>query len=94
MPGLPALRVGDFCSGHQGGDPRPVISGSVDTFINNIPAARAGDVWNLHGVPPHTGIGVTGSETVFCNGRPLMRMGDPISCGSHGGAGSFDVFCG
>ncbi len=83
-----------MCSGHLLAAPRAAVAGSLNVFINNIPAVRAGDQWNTHGIPPHQGVGLTGSSTVFVNGVGLMRTTDPISCSSVAGMGSLDVLCG
>lgn len=95
MPALNVIRVGDFCTGHPELIPgRQAITGSTTVFINNIPVARQGDNWNVHGVPPHMGVGMGGSLSVFCEGLPVMRTGDIVSCGSIAGPGSIDTFCG
>jgi uncharacterized Zn-binding protein involved in type VI secretion len=96
--GLPVVRMGvDVCSGHPVGfGPRPAIAGSPDVFVDGIPVVRVGDEW-----APHTNIiivhgaeGISGSTTVFCNGRTVMRSLDPLNCGSIASAGSLTTFCG
>lgn len=45
----------------------------------------------------HGGAIVSGSPDVFCNGKPVARVGDPVACLRHGAqriaAGSTTVFC-
>lgn len=61
---------------HVGG---PVIMGSPNVLIGNLPAARVGDPVTCVG-PPDTIL--QGSPTVLINGRPAARMGDATA---HGG---------
>ena len=92
MPGV--VRQGDLCTGHPLAEPRPPIQYSTNVFCNGKPVVRAGDLWQLHGVPPHTGFVTEGAPNVFVNGRRLARIGDAINCGSFCAQGSTDVFCG
>lgn len=99
---LPIVRMGvDICSGHPAGPtfftPRPALTGSTDVFVEGLPVVRAGvDMWAPHTniISVHSGAGVGGSPTVLCNGVPVMRLGDPINCGSVAAMGSSTVFCG
>ncbi|MCF6251777.1 MAG: PAAR domain-containing protein [Methylococcaceae bacterium] len=95
--GKPAARLGDMhvCPKvepgpvpHVGG---PILEGSPDVFINDLPAARVGDAELCVG--PTDKIS-SGSPSVFINWKPAARMGD--SC-AHGGKitiGSSNVFIG
>jgi uncharacterized Zn-binding protein involved in type VI secretion len=94
MPGLPVARIVDMCSGHIGAPPRGPVAGSMDVFINNLPALRVNDQYQTHGSPPHSGTIITGSMSVLINNLPVARAGDFISCGSVIAAGSIDTFCG
>ena len=97
MVGLGVVRVGiDVCTGHDGFDPRPAVTGSPDVFCDGYPVVRVGDQWMVHTDhhSSHDGQGIGGSSTVFCNGLPVMRSLDPINCGSVVAIGSTDVFCG
>ena len=92
----PALRVGDpvLCTC----DPRcrgRVISGSKKTFINNKPAARAGDLTNnCCGCKcPCPNKILMGSVRTFIEGKGAARVGDPISSGKSV-RGSKDTFIG
>lgn len=40
----------------------------------------------------HDAVAASGSGTVFVNGRPLVRIGDAVSCGGSSASGSGDVF--
>jgi len=95
MPG--AARVGDMhvcpmVTGlvpHVGG---PVLPpGEPTVLIENMPAARVGDMCTCTG-PPDTI--AAGSSTVMIGGMPAARMGDSTA---HGGTivlGSFTVMIG
>lgn len=91
-----AVRLGDICTGHGCFPPRPNIQASGDVFINGRGAHRQGDEWDSHccGPPCHGGSLAAGSSSVFVNGRPLGRIGDPVDCGSRVATGSSDVFAG
>ena len=94
---MPAVhRLGDVCTGHGCYGSRPNNSASSDVFINGIPAHRQGDGWSSHccGPPCHGSTLAAGSGTVFCNGRSLARIGDPVACGSACASGSGNVFAG
>lgn len=94
MPGV--SREGDFCSGHADFPPRPSDTGSANVTANGRPLLRQFDHFAIHCNPHecHDGFAALGSSTVFCNGEPVMRVGDPISCGSVCANGSATVFCG
>jgi uncharacterized Zn-binding protein involved in type VI secretion len=47
-----------------------------------------------HGKPPHASASIVGaSSTVFANGKPVVRAGDPASCG-HNTDGASSTFAG
>jgi len=96
---MPAVsRLGDLSTADPcGAPPRPSNSASPNVFANSIPVHRQGDSWEPHACPsasPHGATTVSGSSTVFANGKQLSRIGDPISCGSTIAQGSSDVFSG
>lgn len=96
---MPAVtRLGDACTGHGCWPPRPSTDASPDVFINDIAAHRQGDTWAAHTCPSipetHASVLANGSATVFVNGKPLGRIGDPVACGSSVAAGSPNVFAG
>lgn len=41
MPGI--VRLGDYCSGHDGYPPRPNIEASTNVFVNGLGIHRLGD---------------------------------------------------
>jgi len=61
---------------HVGG---PIVQGSIDVMIGNMPAARSGDTAVCVGP---TDIIALGSMTVLINNMPAARMGDQTA---HGG---------
>lgn len=77
--------------------PKACLNGSNDVFVNNLSVVRVGDNYNQEhscGDSSHSmGIAITGSETVFANGKPIHRKGDSIACGDKGNNGSPNVFC-
>lgn len=95
---MPAVvRLGDVCTGHDACPARVNIEGSPNVFVNSLAVHRVGDAWAAHGCavhPAHTGIAVTGSNTVYVNKKQLCRIGDLISCGSSMATGSGNVFAG
>lgn len=91
-------RLGDTCTGHGCWPSRPNVQGSPDVFANGIPVHRQDDAWAPHTCPPipetHASRLAMGSFTVFVNGKPLGRVGDPVACGGVVAAGSPNVFAG
>lgn len=100
MSVLPAVRLGDICTGHDCYVPRANTTASLDVFINGLGAHRVGDVWAPHACTPptpsipHRSVLKGGSPSVFVNGLSLGRVGDAIECGSACAEGSPDVFVG
>ena len=91
-----ASRQGDLCSGHGPFPPRPLVSGSPNVLINGIPAGRRNDPYGIQCSTKkcHGGSAAGGSGSVRVNGRPLVRIGDGVSCGSVSAMGSPNVFAG
>ncbi len=89
-----AHRHQDVCTGHGCYPSRPNIEASADVFVNGLGWHRVGDAWAAHccGPPCHGGALAAGSPTVFVNGMPAGRIGDPVDCGSRCATGSPDVF--
>lgn len=87
----PAARIGDlaicFCPGFPCGicPPGVIVTGSPNTFVENLPVARIGDIaTNCCGCSgaclcPNVIIG--GTPRVFVNMRPMAGLGSPITCG-------------
>ena len=94
---MPAVvRLGDEGTGHDCYPPRVNDDASTNVFVNGRGVHREQDHWVEHtcGDNTHDGVLQTGSSTVFVNGRPAARIGDPISCGSVAAQGSSNVFFG
>lgn len=96
---MPAVtRKGDACTGHGCWPPRPSTGASANVYANGIAVHRQGDAWAAHTCPiipeTHASVLANGSATVFANGKPLGRIGDPVACGSSVAAGSANVFAG
>ena len=80
-----------------GAGPRPNNQGSPNVFANFLALHTVSMRWVLHACPlayPHGAVTVSGSLSVFVNGRPLSRVTDRISCGSRVMVGSHNVFAG
>lgn len=94
MPGV--ARLGDICSGHGCWPPRPNDQASLNVYVNSINTHRESDHWVIHCCDDdcHDGALSRGSSTVFINGLPIARIGDPVSCGSSVAQGSSNVFAG
>lgn len=87
MPG--AARVGiDNAGGVITGNLAPTV------FVNGAPIAVVGADVAGHGVGAHAGPAmVTGSATVFAQGKPVCRAGDLANC-THQATGSPNVLVG
>lgn len=78
-----------------------IVGGTAQSvIINGLEAAVVGSVDSSHSPygpahPPHEAASiVAGSDTVFVEGLPLARAGDPLSCGHSIATGSPDVEAG
>ena len=91
-------RKGDACTGHGCWPPRASTGASPNVYVNGTAVHRQGDAWAAHTCPSipqtHASVLANGSPTVFANGKPLGRIGDPVACGSSVAAGSANVFAG
>ena len=93
----PAARLGDIAGNHGPWPPTPIIAGSGNVMINNMPAARQGDAALLHAIPnnpPHGRSIAEGAGSVAINGKPAARVTDAISCGGKVVTGSGNVLIG
>lgn len=96
----PVTRLGDICTGHGCWPPRPCVSASPNVITNGRGTHRRGDSWASHCKPCgkcsccHGSVLAMGSSTVFANGRPVARIGDPVACGSLAATGSPNVIAG
>lgn len=95
---MPAVtRVGDADVPHCSGMTR--AQGSNDTFVNNKPVSRQGDVNTPHllpGIPcpTHTAPITTGSLKTFANNKGVGRVGDSLTACTAVAQGSNDTFSG
>lgn len=90
-------RLGDITTGHDGFPPRPSVEASTDVFVDGLGVVRVGDSYAVHcnSTPScHDGRLLQGSPTVFVNGKPMGRVGDPVDCGDTVAEGAETVFCG
>lgn len=78
----PVTRLGDNSTGHPCYPARPSVKASKDTFANGMGVVRQGDKYVAHCCGPacHDAVLQKGSTTVFINGKPCGRQGDPMSC--------------
>ena len=107
MPGPPAFRLGDKanipadahgCPACPHNCTGPATLGSPNVFTNKRPQVRLQDM-GIHApcCGPNMWMTANGSATVFVNGMPAIRQGDPtMHCGGMGNTieGSSDVFIG
>lgn len=71
-----------------------IIGGASSVLVNNMPASIMGDAVTSHGENQHQSASmIVGSPTVFAQGLPVVRQGDPSSCG-HIATGSSNVLVG
>lgn len=94
---MPAIvREGDICTGHGCWPPRPAISSSKTVFSDGRGVVRKGDRYAVHCKPCgknpacHDSFVTEGSSSVFVDGIPVARVGDPIACGSLCSTGSLN----
>jgi uncharacterized Zn-binding protein involved in type VI secretion len=98
---MPAQAVlGSKSTGHGCFPPTNIVSGCATSVnVNGKPAAVLGAQLTPHscGREIHAGAlrkVVSGSGTVFFNGKPAVRIGDPIADGDSVSQGSGNVFVG
>jgi uncharacterized Zn-binding protein involved in type VI secretion len=92
-----ATRQGDYCTGHDGCAPVPLIESSSNVFINGRGVGRVGDKYASHGCVTHsihTDSISSGSSTVFINGVSAARVGDTVLMAGTIQNGSNNVFIG
>jgi len=87
MPGVSRVGV-DAAGSTIVGNLAPTV------FVDGSPIAVVGASVAGHGRGPHAGPTMAaGSGTVFANSIPVVRAGDPATCG-HPASGSGDVIAG
>ncbi|HMY20762.1 MAG TPA: PAAR domain-containing protein [Polyangium sp.] len=94
---LVARKDVDICTGHDACPPRKAIEGSPDVFMDGHAVVRLGDLWETHGCPahsPHKGKVIQASDEITVNGLPVVRVGDPLDCGSKVKTGSDNLYAG
>jgi len=93
----PVHRLNDVCSGHGCYSSRPIIKASETVFADGMGIVGATSPkigqYAVHCCGPscHDGFVAQGSSTVFVEGLPVARIGDPVSCGGTCKTGSPDV---
>ena len=94
--GQPVLRLGDKSLGHGAWGPNVPVQSSTNVFANSIGVVRLGDAYATHsnGPSPHPEKALSNSKSVYVNGKPVQRTGDPCTCGDTAGPGSSNVFAG
>lgn len=84
-------------TGHGDWPPRPTAEWSPDVYAEGLNVHRVGDTWVTHCNTKgqcHVGATSGGSHTVYCNGKQVARIGDPVSCGETIATGRATVFVG
>ena len=81
MPTGPIAKLGG--AGTTVGSVATIIGPGAPTVIaEGAPVSTMFDDVTPHGEPPHAkSLIINGSATVFAMGRPVVRNGDPASCG-------------
>ena len=80
MPGV--VRLGDMAVHGCYGPHYPTI-GSPNVMIDGKPVIIKGTPYTPHTCGDDTHAGTAeGVCTVFCNGQPVQKVGDKVSCGS------------
>lgn len=87
----PAARVGDLIfTGHPCTPTAPIspVGAATSVFINGRQASVLGTIIAPHTIligdncRPHLGVTTRGGGSVFANGRPLNKIGDPADAGA------------
>jgi uncharacterized Zn-binding protein involved in type VI secretion len=87
------IAITSMCSGHGCFPARKATTGSPDININNKPAHRKDDKWDIHQCTgSHDGFLSAGSPKMTWNNKPSGRVSDPVNCGSTAATGSSDTF--
>lgn len=90
---MPAVhRKDDLTCGHECWPPQVPETWSPDTVVNGKNVIRKGDDRVPHCCPPCHGATYEGDNTVYVNGKPVQRIGHPLSCGDTVCQGSPDTF--
>ncbi len=81
MPTGPIAKVGG--AGTLVGGKAPILGpGALNVIADGAPVSTMFDDVAPHGEPPHAkALIISGSATVIAGGRPVVRNGDPASCG-------------
>ena len=95
--GNPVARMGDKSTGHDACPPTDMITASQNVFINGKGCGRLNDKFAAHACDDHASHNdsvIRGSNTVFVNGLPIARKGDPLTLAGNIAQGSNNVFAG
>ena len=76
--------IGSMTAGACSAPPTAINQGSSNVGSGIVPHPRPKQ-------SPHGGSVSSGSQNVFVNGKPIARIGDPISCGDKIATGSGTV---
>lgn len=88
------IKFGDLTIGTHGERTTVPIPTVTDVTIDGIAPIVVGDQFLPHTLPlPHPVIAIIGSPSVFINGKPVVRDGDPTSCGDITDTLYGTVFC-
>ena len=89
-----AFRLTDKSTGHCF-PPRPINNSSGNVFVNNLGAINTthhfAHVHSCGKAVHYMGPPSKGSSTVFVNNSPMVRTGDPVTCGDFCAKGSSNV---
>lgn len=84
-------------TGHEDWPPRLTAEWSPDVFAEGLNVHRVGDAWVTHCNTQgqcHEEATSDGSHTVYCNGKQVARIGDPVACGEAIATGRESVYVG
>ena len=93
--GQPIATRTSLCTGHGCWPPRENRTWSHNVYAEGLEVHRLTDEWRVHCcVECHDGRTSTASQTVFCNGLAVARIGDCVDCGSKIMTGRHSVIVG
>ncbi len=83
------VRVGDLSTGHGTHSPRRALEGNLKLFIGGLAVVCEGDLWEEHATDPDgPAYAVSSHPKLYVDGKPVIVVGDQLTCGDTVATGS------
>ena len=83
------VRVGDLSTGHGAHPARRALNGNLKLFIGGLAAVCEGDLWEEHSTDPDgPAYAVSSNPKLYVDGKPVIVVGDQLTCGDSVATGS------